>query len=267
MTYILSILAIGLIALFILVRYLEAKSVFYPSKQMNMNPSFFQLQWEDAWMTTSDQVKIHGWFVKNPNASTIILYSHGNAGNISDRLMKLKFFHDLGFAVLVYDYRGFGQSLGKPTEQGIYRDAQAAFDWIKQQPTLVDKKIVAYGTSLGGIVAIDLATQRPVDALVVDSSITSGKDMAKRLYPFIPSFFMAIKFDSISKIKSITVPKLIVHSPDDKLVPYSMGQALFNTAVEPTAFIDVHGGHNDAQMTNDPHAVEQFLTFLRQYNL
>ena len=256
-----------LITLFGLVRYLEAKGVFFPSRTMTMDPSFFHLAWQDVWVTSTNKARINGWLIKNPQAKSVMLFCHGNAGNISDRLMKLKFFHELGFEVLIFDYQGYGKSEGVPSEGGIYQDAISMFDWIKQQEALKNKSVVVYGTSLGGIVAIDLATKRGVDGLIVDSSITSAKDMAKRLYPMIPSFLMAIKFDSISKIKNLTMPKLFIHSREDRVVPYAMGQALFNAAPEPKEFLTIHGGHNDSQIASDPVSANAMMTFLQKHHL
>lgn len=253
------------IALFVLVRYLEAKGVFFPNRQMAMNPSALRLDWEDVTMTTKDGVAIHGWLIKNPKATSIILYHHGNAGNISDRIMKMKFFHDLGFAVFIYDYRGFGLSEGKPSERGVYLDAQAAYDWIKQNQSTKNLKLIDYGTSLGGIVAVDLAVNRSVDCLIVDSSITSAKAMARRMYPFIPTFMTVLRFDSLAKIPFVKAPVLIMHSRDDQTIPFFMGEALFRAATEPKVFIAMHGGHNDAQISNDPLTIQSFINFLKQY--
>ncbi len=261
------IAVVVIVFFFVLVRVLEARGVFFPSRVMNLNPSYFQMKWEDVWLTTEDRVKLNGWLIDHPDARGVILFNHGNAGNISDRLLKIRFFHQLGYAVFIYDYRGFGRSEGAPSEQGVYRDAQAAFDWIKSHPRLSTKKVIAYGVSLGGAVAIDLASHRPVNGLIIDSSITSAKDMANLLYPALPKIFMSIKFDNVSKIRSLTMPKAFLHSHEDQVVPFVMGQALFAQAPEPKIFISFKGGHNDVQIVNDPQCTEQLVTFLKAQHL
>lgn len=260
-------LVIGVIGLFALVRYLEYKGVFFPSRVMNQNPSALRLTYEDRWVTTADGVRVHGWLVTRPNPRGLILYFHGNAGNISDRVMKLKFFHDLGFNVYIVDYRGYGLSEGVPTEKGLYLDADAVYEGIQADPKLKAMPLLVYGTSLGGVVAIDLASRREVTVLVVDSTLTSARDMAKILYPYVPSFFMQLSFDSISKVPLIKAPTIFLHSPDDRLIPFWMGQALYAKGTMPKRMISMHGGHNDAQIANDPETAKAFDVFIKEQGI
>lgn len=247
---------------YVLVRYLEKTSIFYPSKTIEITPDRFNLPFEDIMLKTEDGVKINGWLIKHPEAKCTLLFFHGNAGNISDRLMKLRFFHELGVNTFIIDYRGYGRSEGVPTEQGVYRDGRAAFDFIKGRPDLGNLPIVIYGGSLGGAVAIDVATHRPVSGLIVDSSITSAAAMSRRMYPVIPTFFLAVKFDSKRKVQSLNIPKLFMHSTEDKVVPFLMGKELFDAAPEPKAFASLTGGHNDAHIESKDkflNAIEEFL--------
>jgi fermentation-respiration switch protein FrsA (DUF1100 family) len=225
------------------------------------------LAYEDVYFKTADGLTLNAWFLKNPKATSTLIFAHGNAGNISDRLLKVRFFYNLGLNVFIFDYRGYGNSEGKPTENGIYLDAQAAYDYLQSRGDLNMKNIVAYGASLGGVVAIDLATHRPIAALVVESTITSAPDMARKLYPFIPSVLMSIKFNSLFKVKTITIPKLFMHSPQDTVVPFAMGQRLFAAAHEPKEFLQISGGHNDAQIAIDPNASLEFVRFLKSKGL
>ena len=263
----LILLIVVFVVFYALVRYLEGTVVFFPSHNMTLTPAQVHLPYEDVYMTTSDGVKINGWFLKNPRGSSTILFAHGNAGTISDRLMKTKFFYDLGFNVFVFDYRGYGKSEGRPSEKGIYLDALAAYDYLQSRGDVNMAHIVLYGASLGGVVVIDLAGKRPVAALVVDSSLTSAQDMAKVLYPMLPSFLMTIKFDSITKIKTLTMPKLFIHSPEDRVVPFAMGRRLFEAAPEPKEFLQVHGGHNDAALIVDHEATKSFVQFLDRFQI
>lgn len=244
------IIMVGAGTLF-LVHYLETTAVFFPGKDVFLTPDRVGLPYEDAHVCTSDGVHLGVWFLPNPKASSTIIFAHGNAGTMSDRLMRIKFFYDLGFNVLAFDYRGYGKSAGHPTEQGVYLDAQAVYDYLQARGDIDMDRIVAYGSSLGGIVAVDLATKRPVAALVVDSSITSAQEAARLFYPYLPSFLMRIKFDSLSKVRTITVPKLFIHSPDDRTVPYAMGRRLFEAAAQPKEFLVSSGGHNEVQIVSD----------------
>ena len=250
-----------------LVRYLESVGVFFPSRGLGLNPSVMGLAFEDVYFKTRDHLTLNGWFLKNPHASSTIIFAHGNAGNISDRLSKIKFFYDLGLNVFIFDYRGYGKSEGKPSEAGIYLDAQGAYDYLQSQGRVDMENIILYGASIGGTVMIDLATRRNAALLVVESSITNAQDMAHIHYPFVPSFFLSLKFDSMNKVKALSVPKLFIHSPQDEVVPYGIGQKLFEAAAEPKEFLKIHGGHNDGSMTVDPLAAGEFTRILKSKGL
>ena len=250
-----------------LVRYLEVMGVFFPSRVMNVNPSVLDLPWEDVYFNTKDHCKLNAWFLKNPQAVSTVIFAHGNAGNISDRLFKIKFFYDLGLNVFIFDYRGYGKSEGRPSEAGVYLDAQAAYDYLLARPEVIKQNIILYGASIGGVVAVDLATCREAALLVVEASITNAKDMARILYPFVPSFLLSLRLDSLSKVKTLTIPKLFIHSPDDELVPFWVGRKLFEAAREPKEFLKIHGGHNDGSITVDPAAAGEFIRILKSKGL
>ena len=257
-------MAAGFLAL---VRYLETAGVFFPSRDMAVSPSAVGLPWEDVYIKAKDNVTLNGWFFKNPHAPSTIIFAHGNAGNMSDRLFKIRFFYDLGISVFIFDYRGYGKSEGKPSETGIYLDAQAAYDYLQARGDVDMKKIILYGASIGGVVVIDLATHRHASLLVVESSITNAQDMAHIHYPFVPAFFLSLKFDSIGKVRTISTPKLFIHSPDDEVVPFWVGQRLFEAAAEPKEFLKIHGGHNDGSITVDPSAAGEFIRILKSKDL
>ena len=261
MTIIFSLLIV-FVALFILVRYLENTAVFFPGKNVSLKPSQLGLPYEDLYLKTSDNVRINAWFLKNPKAKSTILFAHGNAGAMSDRLMRTKFFYDLGLNVLVFDYRGYGNSSGKPTEQGVYLDAQAAYDYLKTRKDVDMNHVIAYGSSLGGVVAVDLATKRPVTVLILDSAFTSARDVARLFYPYLPRFMIRLKLDAVGKIRYLIMPKLIIHSPDDRVIPYFMGQRLFAVAAEPKEFIISSGGHNEIQIISDHKTGNAFRQYL-----
>ena len=260
--FIYLIIAVILFALY--VRYLEATSVFYPARTIERTPAQLGLNFEDIYFKTSDNVTLNGWFVKNPQAKATMIFFHGNAGNISDRLEKIALFHQMGINVFIVDYRGYGKSEGKPTENGIYLDALAAYDYLITRKDINPKTIFVYGASLGGVVAVDLANQRPLAGLIIDSSFSSAVDMAKIIYPFVPSFFISIKMDSMPKIKNLAVPKLFMHSEEDETVPIALGLKLYKAAPGPKTFIKLKGAHDEAFMMDKKLFTESITRFLKE---
>jgi fermentation-respiration switch protein FrsA (DUF1100 family) len=264
------ILCMAYLCIFLLVRFLERRSVFFPGKRIKYTPDEIGLDYEDLYVRTSDGIEVNAWFVKNPLAVTsktklaTIIFAHGNAGTMGERLIKIKFLHDFGVHVLAFDYRGYARSSGTPSERGVYLDAKAVFDYLSKRQDVDPAKIIAYGSSLGGAVMIDLAVKRDVAALIVESSFTSAAAIAKRLYPFLPAFMMSIKFDSVSKIKKVKVSKLILHSPRDRVIPYEMGKELFQQAKEPKSFVEFDGGHDEGGLIKDQKAHAVLENFLKE---
>jgi len=254
-------------AFFLSVRYIESKSVFMPSRDLLADPSAVGLGYEDVFFVSEDRVRLHGWFIKSPGSQTTFLYLHGNAGNVSYRLEKLSMFYPLGINIFIIDYRGYGKSAGRPTEEGVYKDAVAAFDYLVTRPDVDKEKIVIYGDSLGGAVAIDLATRRRPAALIIDSSFSSAADVSRTIYPFIPTFFLKTKLDSVSKVKNIRAPKLFIHSRDDEIIPFGLGEKLFEAAAGPKEFIPISGGHNNNHIDSREHFFGGIETFLKRLNL
>ena len=228
------------------VRYLERSSIFFPMKDLTSDPSLVGLEYEDIYFTTSDGRKLNGWFIPAEGAEYTLILCHGNAGNIGHRLEKLRILHDLDLNVFIFDYRGYGRSEGVPSESGLYKDAEAAYDHVTQKLNVPKGVIILYGESIGSGVVIDLATKEKVGAIITEEAFTSVKDMARMAYPFLPSFIYSTKLDSLSKIKDISYPILIIHSTEDEIVPYDHGQRLYGAAGEPKTFLKLRGGHNTA---------------------
>jgi fermentation-respiration switch protein FrsA (DUF1100 family) len=211
---------------------------------------------ENVWMTTADGVRIHGWYCTpqrsiNGQASPLLtqmtlLWLHGNAGNITNRYDVIRNLMELPVAVFIIDYRGYGRSEGSPSEQGLYTDARAAWDYLTGTRNISARNIVIFGDSLGGAVAIDLATKVDSAGLIAQSSFTSISDMAAQLMPLFPRFILRTKMDSINKIERVRCPKLFIHSPNDEIVPYRFGRRLFNAASEPKQFYEVAGASHNA---------------------
>jgi len=229
---------------YLYVRWLEQKSLYYPLRALEATPQDIGLKYEDVFFVTADGVKLHGWYVSAENALITVLLCHGNGGNISHRLEKIQFLHSLGVNFFLFDYRGYGKSKGQPSEEGLYQDAIAAQAWIRKRQQ--NTKLVVFGESLGCGVAIELAGEVFFDGLILEGAFTSVSDMARVYYPWLPGFMLATKFDSLSKIVSITIPKLFLHAQNDEIVPFSQGQRLYDAAPNPKQFVPLSGGHNDA---------------------
>ncbi len=246
------------------VRYFEANSIFHPTAEMPVTPGLIGLNYEDVYFKTPDSLTLNGWLIKSTSAKVTILFLHGNAGNISHRLEKLELFHRLGVNVFIVDYRGYGKSQGKPTEEGLYVDAVSAFDYLAARPDITKEKIIAYGDSLGGVVAVDLATKRKVAALVVDSSFGSSADVAKTIFPFVPTFLLKTKMDSTAKVKTLTLPKLFIHSVNDEIIPFALGKKLFDAAAAPKEFLPITGGHNTNHIDSHDALLKKLSQFFGQ---
>jgi uncharacterized protein len=228
------------------IRYIERKSIFFPMRQITSHPSNIGLSYKEVYFNTSDNKKIHAWFIPAESPGLTVLFSHGNAGNIGHRLDKISMLHDMGINVFIYDYRGYGNSTGIPSEKGFYKDINAAYDYLVNKMGVPYNDIILYGESIGGSVSIELAYHKPVRAIITEATFTSVKDMAQMAFPFIPYFVFSSRFDSISKIGDIDCDKLIIHSADDEIVPFSQGRRLFDAAGRPKTFLKLRGGHNTA---------------------
>ena len=260
------VLVLGL-AFLIYVRLLERSTLFLPSRVVDQTPADAGLAFQEMTFSTEDGVALQGWWVPapaDPGQAATIVFLHGNAGNIGDRIPKLAMFHRLGANVFIFDYRGYGRSRGRPTERGMYRDALAAYDAAVSQAGARADRLVVYGASLGGVAATYLAAQRPVAGLILDSTFTSAVDMARIIVPWIPTCLISIQLDSLGRISQIRTPKLFIHSPADETVPYRLGRKLFDAAVEPKQFLTVQGGHNDGYLESEEIFTAGIAGFLRQ---
>lgn len=249
----LLILGAGFVMLF------EESFIYFP-RRGDVGPS----PGEDVFLTTSDGVRIHGWFVTHPEARFALLWFHGNAGNLEDRRDLLADLRGLPADVLAVDYRGYGKSEGTPSEEGLYRDAQAAYDWLRARRG--PERIVIFGKSLGGGPACELASRVPAAGIVVQSSFTSAPDMAPRVMPLFPArWFMRTRFDNRSKVARIACPKLFIHSRADEIIPFRMAEELYAAAAEPkeAAWFD-GAGHNDLWITCRRAYLERLAAFLRR---
>jgi len=263
MKYLLWVI-IGAVLLFYYVRYIEYRSVYFPLKEITVTPDNAGLPYEEVFFMTSDNKKLNGWFIPNDKTDFVVLIFHGNAGNISHRLPKISMLYDLGYSVFVFDYRGYGKSEGRPSESGFYEDAIAAYKYLNEDKRFPAENIIFYGASIGGAVGIDLAQKVKAKALITEDTFTSISDMARITYPFIPKFFISTKFDSISKIKNVDCPKLIIHSADDEMIPFAMGKKLYEEAAEPKEFLEISGFHNEAYFLSEEQIKNGIQSFIKE---
>jgi fermentation-respiration switch protein FrsA (DUF1100 family) len=217
---------------------------------------------EDVFLAAADGVRLHAWYAAEPGAPMTILWFHGNAGNLEDRRGMFRRLRALPASVLAVDYRGYGRSEGKPSEAGLHLDARAAWDWLAARTP--PGKIVILGKSLGSGPACDLAAQVPCGGLVVQSAFTSAPDMAWRVLPLFPArWFMRTKFDNLSKVPRISCPKLFIHSRDDEIIPFTMGEKLYAAAREPKEHAWFDGaGHNDLWIVHEADYYARLARFL-----
>ena len=248
MWQLLGVLAAGYGGLALLLFVTQASLVFYPEtgREIVATPAQLGLPYEDLHLTTSDGISLHGWFIPAAQQRGTVLFLHGNAGNISHRLDSIQMFHRMGYSMLIFDYRGYANSGGKPSEQGTYRDAEAAWRYLTEQKQVPSCRIVLFGESMGGAIAAWLASREKPAALVIASGFTSVPDLAQKFYPWLPVRLLArIRYDTRVYLKNVSAPVLIAHSPQDEIVPYTHGQALFAAANPPKEFLELAGGHND----------------------
>ncbi len=239
-------LAVAYVAVCLLMFLVQRQLLYFPSRQLETDPGRVGLPWEAVTVTTTDGVRIHGWYVPRPEAQGTVIFCHGNGGNISHRLDTLRLLHDLRLAVIIFDYRGYGRSEGSPDEAGTYRDGEAIRRYAAETLGIPFENQIIWGRSLGGGVATALAERHLPAALVVESSFTSVPDVAQAAYPWLPVRWLCrFRYDSADRVSRLHCPKLFIHSADDDVIPFRFGRTLFERAADPKRFLTIHGPHNN----------------------
>jgi uncharacterized protein len=214
-------------------------------------PAAMGLPFESIDIVTDDGETLAAWWLPHPDPRGTLLFQHGNAGNMSHRLDSLSIFHRLGLNVLIYDYRGYGQSTGSPSEAGLYEDARAAWGWLVGEADIAPERIVLFGRSMGAAVAARLATEVNAAGLIVESSFSSVPDIAGELYWWLPVRWLArIKLATADYVTEADMPVLVVHSPDDEIIPFAHAQRIHEGAGEPRQLLEIRGDHNTGFMTS-----------------
>ncbi len=245
---------------------LVASVLFQPSPGIDLHPAQLGIDASEIWLDTEDGVRIHGFFLPGPpGVDRAILFLHGNAGNASHRLPNAAELARLGCDVLLLDYRGYGRSQGTPSEEGVYRDARAGLAYLKEERGLREERVLLFGRSLGGAVAVDLAKGRALAGVIVESTFTSLADMGRAVLGPVGALLARSGFDSLTKIRALRAPLLSFHGDRDEIVPFELGRRLFEQAPEPKAFEVIPGaGHNDTLEVGGRAYFERIARFVEE---
>ncbi len=232
----------------------QSNLVFMPSQDVIETPATVGIKYEDIQLKTKDNVNLAAWFIpakdNTPLGKAVILFCHGNGGNISHRVSYLPIFKELGLSTFLFDYRGYGRSEGKPTEEGTYSDVEAAWQYLTQEKQIPPQKIIIYGESLGGAIASYLAEKTAQErqnaaGLILASTFTSITDRAGELYPFLPIRLLSrFSYNSRDRLPNIKIPLLVIHSTEDEIIPFHHGDRNFQVANEPKKLVKLRGDHN-----------------------
>jgi fermentation-respiration switch protein FrsA (DUF1100 family) len=244
--------------------FLQDHMIYQPLREIGVNPSAIELQYEDIEFRASDGVALHGWFIPTEGPpGGVLLFFHGNAGNISHRLDSIRIFHDLGLDVFIFDYRGYGRSGGRPSEEGLYADGRAALDFLLFEKGYSLKEVIVFGRSLGGAIAAKISCESTPAALILESSFTSLGALASRVAPLFPvQFLLRSRYGTDRILPDAECPTLVVHSPEDEIIPYTHGAELFELAPSPKMFLRIRGDHNEGFLLSGQLYIDGLASFL-----
>jgi fermentation-respiration switch protein FrsA (DUF1100 family) len=253
MIWAIALVVLIYLGLLILLRVFESRLIYFPGAQRSLvlPPAVLDLPVERVEISTDDGVKLVSWAIPATGDSTSfwLLICHGNAGNLSefDRPVHYAGLRRLGLSLLAFDYRGYGESGGAPSEQGLYKDAEAAYRYLTEVRGVPAERIIIFGHSLGSAVAVNLASRVAAAGLIVEGALTSVIERGAELYPYFPvRWIAASQYRSLEKIKHVRAPKLFLHAIQDDVIPLAHGRRLFEAAPEPKTFVELRGGHGDA---------------------
>jgi fermentation-respiration switch protein FrsA (DUF1100 family) len=247
-----------------------SRFIYYPDPHWWATPADLGLNAEDVWLSPEPGVRLHAWFFPQPQAIAVartellgtLLFCHGNAGNVSHRLENVYHLVHAGFEVLLFDYRGYGRSTGQPSEDGLYRDAEVAWAHLVERCGKAAGPRVVFGRSLGGAVAVELATRVGPDGLILESTFTSIRTLARFLFP-LPLPELPVRYDSLAKIGRIRTTLLAIHGEEDELIPFADGRALFEAAPQSKAWYPIPGaGHNDTYVVGGEAYFGRLVAFM-----
>ena len=287
--YFAALLLIAYLGWGVILYILQPKLLYSPVREVSYTPAEVNLEFENVVFKTADGMQLSGWYVPAPLESRrekyltrsvqvgdslltgqfTILFCHGNGGNMMHCLDSIDIFHNLGLNCFIFDYRGYGNSTGKPSEEGTYLDAESAHKWLTEEKKIPPDDIIVFGWSLGGSIAAQLASKSKVGALVVESTFTSYVDIGLRFYPYMPvRWFARFRYSTLDYIKAVHCPVMLIYSRDDEIVPFEFGLQLYEAANEPKEFVETFGSHNDSFLLSGEiykNAWAKWLKFLEGY--
>lgn len=251
--------------------FMQASLTFCPARNMPYNPGNIGLEYEKVKLNTPDGVVLSAWYVPAKNATATLLFCHANGGNIAYYIDTIDILNKLGLNCFIFNYRGYGDSEGKTTEEGIYTDAQTAYDWLRTEKKVSAEDIIIFGRSLGASVAAHLAGNVKAGGLIVESGFTSYADIAQKFYPYlIVRPFAKYSFNTMEDIKKVKCPILFIHSRSDEIVPFEFGLQLYSAAKGAKEFVEIFGGHNDGFVFSGQiyrEGLKDWLEFLKEYRM
>jgi len=255
---------IGLLLLNVLMYFQQPQMIFFPMSELYQTPADWGLEYEDVTLNAEDDVQLHGWYLQKRESEQVLLFFHGNAGNISHRRDSIQVFHRLGLNVLIIDYRGYGLSEGKPSEQGLYRDATAAWRYLTEEKGFDPENVIIFGRSLGGAVAAKLAAGVQARGLILESTMSSAGDFARAVFKIL-SRLVVIRYDfnTAQHIQRVNYPVLVLHSPEDEIMPFHLGKKVYELANQPKQFVHMRGDHNNGFLRSQPEYQQELDSWLK----
>jgi len=247
---------------------MQPKFLYTPIREITYTPEELGLDFEKVTFKTSDGLFLNGWYIPAEKDQPTILFCHGNGGNMTHRLDSINVFYKMGLNCFIFDYRGYGASEGRPSEEGTYLDVAAAYGWLTRQKDTAPADIIIFGRSLGGSIAAQLAGRVKAKALVIESTFTSYVDIGKTFYPYMPvRWFARFSYRTIDYIRQVFCPVMIIQSRNDEVVPFEFGLELYEAANEPKEFVEIFGNHNDGFLVSSEiynKAWARWLKFLKE---
>lgn len=241
----------------------QPRMLFFPTRDLQQTPADWGVAYEDVYLRSSNNNRIHGWYLPNEKSNRVILFLHGNGGNISHRGDSLMIFSRLGLNVLIIDYQGYGRSEGDPGEEEFDDDARAAFNELVEKRGFRKENIIVFGRSLGGAVASRLAAEMQPGAVILESTFSSISDMAERFFPLMSRFVVQrYRFNTINQVQAIRSPILVLHSRSDEIIPFASGEQVYLAANKPKLFVELTGDHNSGFLKTQPGYEQVLAKFL-----
>jgi fermentation-respiration switch protein FrsA (DUF1100 family) len=260
------ILVLSYFLMLVIVYFKQDGMLYHPEKEIGKTPMDIPLDFDEVAIKTKDGITISGWYIPAEHEKGVVLICHGNAGNVSHRLDTIRIFHRLNLSVLIFDYRGYGRSEGKPSEEGTYLDAEAAWEYLVHGKKKPPQQIIIFGRSLGGAVAAEVAMRKNPAILIIESSFISVPEIGKSLYPWLPVKLLSkYKYATMDKMGSIHCPTLVIHSPEDEIVPFRHGEQIYAKALQPKEFLKIEGGHNEGFLLSGGRYTDGLRAFLEKY--